>query len=336
MPRKFAQIHLSINIDEDFNNLDAEEQALWFRLTAWPKLLHCGVADWHPGRVAEKVGGWDAAKVRTIAARLHDKRYVLIDESTDEFLIRSYIRSDDCIKSVKSGKAVIQSVIEVASPWLRDVILHELARLKQERPGLGVWSDESNMPVLCRLPDASGMPPQAPPLTVSYTPSDGVSATPSTTPPDSPSDAPREALADGECDTNSPFTIHLEPGTNKRSSSLAARATDYPSDFEVIWKLWPRPEGKGVALKAWRKACKARGNDKILEAVQAYLAGPLPEKQFIPHFATWLNQGRYDDPIGKVVDIQRPTARSTTDERVARGAALRDKYLAIERGEAWA
>lgn len=68
--------------------------------------------------------------------------------------------------------------------------------------------------------------------------------------------------------------------------------------FTAFWKAYPRKTAKGEARKAWPRAIKAAGGDlgKIVGGVRRYAADPnLPEPQFIPHPASWLNGERWDD-----------------------------------------
>lgn len=68
--------------------------------------------------------------------------------------------------------------------------------------------------------------------------------------------------------------------------------------FTAFWKAYPRKTAKGEARKAWPRAIKAAGGDlgKIVGGVRRYAADPnLPEPQFIPHPAKWLNDERWDD-----------------------------------------
>lgn len=68
--------------------------------------------------------------------------------------------------------------------------------------------------------------------------------------------------------------------------------------FNHFWLMYPRKVGKTNAEKAFSKASHAVGVDKILEAVKPYADSVShKEKKFIPHPATWLNQGRWDDDI---------------------------------------
>lgn len=68
------------------------------------------------------------------------------------------------------------------------------------------------------------------------------------------------------------------------------------SDFETFWKSYPRKVGKDAALKAWNK--KKPNLDEVLKALewQTQSAQWLKDGgQFIPHPATYLNQGRWKD-----------------------------------------
>jgi hypothetical protein len=66
--------------------------------------------------------------------------------------------------------------------------------------------------------------------------------------------------------------------------------------FDEFWQLWPRREGKANAVKAWQKATKKITESDLLEKARAYVTSPtLPQAQFVPHAATWLNGERYND-----------------------------------------
>ncbi len=67
------------------------------------------------------------------------------------------------------------------------------------------------------------------------------------------------------------------------------------TDFDTFWKAYPRRVGKLAAMKAWAKAERLSSPDEIMSGLQAYISNGLPEMNFIPHPATWLNQGRWWD-----------------------------------------
>jgi hypothetical protein len=66
--------------------------------------------------------------------------------------------------------------------------------------------------------------------------------------------------------------------------------------FEEFWAIYPRKVGKIDAQKAYEKAILLTTIDKIRVAAQSLAArSKTMEPQYIPHPATWLNQGRWDD-----------------------------------------
>ena len=94
-------------------------------------------------------------------------------------------------------------------------------------------------------------------------------------------------------------------------------------DFEAVWKLWPNKAKKPLARAKYEAILKGgfqtRTLDKdsgqfipleleatpeaIIEGVKAYLSTQIDKKtyrlkdegKYIPHLATWLNQGRWED-----------------------------------------
>lgn len=142
MARKFAQFKLAMWGDDEFRDLSPAEQHLYFTLTTSPSLDHCGVGDWRPGRVSALARGWTVEQVLTTAAGLIERLYVVTDESTEEVLVRSFVRHDELMKQPKMAVAVCRAHDSVASGQLRGVIVHELRRLREEFPELSCWGIE--------------------------------------------------------------------------------------------------------------------------------------------------------------------------------------------------
>jgi hypothetical protein len=67
------------------------------------------------------------------------------------------------------------------------------------------------------------------------------------------------------------------------------------SQFSVFWDLYPRKVGRMSALKAFGRI---KDVEAVLDGVRRLVADPnLPDRQFIPHPATWLNrEGWLDEP----------------------------------------
>lgn len=94
--------------------------------------------------------------------------------------------------------------------------------------------------------------------------------------------------------TNRPY----EPPKNRTDTARAARVAE---SFTEFWSTYPRKSGKIAAEKAWARAVKTVGVehvDRLLGATAAFrdlVQRTGTDARFIPHPATWLNQGRWDD-----------------------------------------
>lgn len=92
-----------------------------------------------------------------------------------------------------------------------------------------------------------------------------------------------------------------------------------------IYAAYPRKIGRKASEHPIRQAITVKGFEELLKAVQAFAyATTKVEKRYIPHPATWFNQGRYDDDPsewGVNIDgrLKMPAAigNNTADARVA-------------------
>jgi len=86
-----------------------------------------------------------------------------------------------------------------------------------------------------------------------------------------------------------------------KNNSIKNRVDEH---FEGFWSAYPRRIGKAAARRAWEKAMKVTTPEVIGAALRA---AEWPEDpQYIPHPATWLNQGRWDDQPAPVILKERP------------------------------
>lgn len=74
--------------------------------------------------------------------------------------------------------------------------------------------------------------------------------------------------------------------------------------FEVFWKAYPKKIGKGYAKRIF---LKIKPNESLLKVmvdkIEIFKESDQWQKdggQFIPHPATWLNQGRWEDEPGEI------------------------------------
>ena len=97
--------------------------------------------------------------------------------------------------------------------------------------------------------------------------------------------------------------------------------------FEQFWKHYPRKVAKRAALVAFNRLTKDE-QAQAVEAIEqhvAYWKLKGTETDFIPHAATWLNQGRFEDELDMTPkELKRPAMPwySTDELTLAKGREL--------------
>lgn len=286
MARQYARIHLRIWADSRFIGLSAEAQSLYFKLLTHPTMNLCGVADWRPKRLAALSKGQTVQRVLDAAKELEKGLYIVVDDDTEEVLVRSFIRNDGTLRNSKVAVAVGKDYMAVTSTKLRACIVYELHRLNEhsdEWPGLDKVSDLLSEPCV----------------------------DPHELESDSLSDALSDALSDSLSDALSqnrpyPSTLIPQPTTyNLQPSTVAQSERDeigqdeldepYPIEFEQFWEIYPRHEGKQSAYRAWRKARRKTGHTFMLAKAQQYAKDPNRVGQYTLTPTNWLKGGHWDD-----------------------------------------
>jgi hypothetical protein len=97
--------------------------------------------------------------------------------------------------------------------------------------------------------------------------------------------------------------LNAEAGANPVNGSAAA-----PSDFDRFWEVFPpgRRQAKGETRDLFNKIVAGMHKNKARRASAAELiaaaeryAATKPDPQYTPAPTTWLNQGRWEDDVGK-------------------------------------
>lgn len=97
----------------------------------------------------------------------------------------------------------------------------------------------------------------------------------------------------------------------------ASPSATVSESWERFWSAYPKKVGKQAARKAWDRARKRRPADEIQAALDAHLpAWSTIDVQFVPNPATWLGQGRYEDPPPK--PRSGPAKPNRVDENMAK------------------
>lgn len=148
MARERATINVDIWNDDDWRDLTDPAQALYFKLLTHADLSYCGVGDFRPGRLAAMTKEQRADDVMVAAQELSDAWFIVVDQDTEEVLVRSFLRWDGLLRQPRLAVSAAKAFGAVASNKLRAVIVHELQRYKRENPDLPAWEKPQMKTVL--------------------------------------------------------------------------------------------------------------------------------------------------------------------------------------------
>jgi hypothetical protein len=140
MASDHARIARSIWLDEDFLDRSLPAQWLYMHLLSSPGLTFAGVLDWRPKRIAQRSQTATVDVIEAALAELQEYLFVLLDEDTEEVMIRSYARGDGLLKQPNMAVAYVKAFSLIGSRTLRSVAVYELHRLKKDHPDLKGWS----------------------------------------------------------------------------------------------------------------------------------------------------------------------------------------------------
>jgi hypothetical protein len=130
MARSEARLAVSIWKDPDFLALPAGAQRLFMFLISQPDLAHDGVLALRERRWSKTAAGLTAAEVSQDLDTLAKARFVVLDEDTEELLIRSFIRRDKVYRQPNVMRSAADHIAVVSSPIIRSALLEELLRVE--------------------------------------------------------------------------------------------------------------------------------------------------------------------------------------------------------------
>lgn len=142
MARDRAAIRLDIWTDDDFRALSVSAQHLYLHLLSSPTLSYAGIADWRPARIAGMSKGATKASVTDAAGELTRGFFIILDEETEEVLIRSFLKHDGLMNKPNVAKAMVTAYGKTVSSLLRGVMVHELVRMNERTPELRSFQEE--------------------------------------------------------------------------------------------------------------------------------------------------------------------------------------------------
>lgn len=149
MPRDYANIQVSIWGNPDVRALPPMHQWLYLQLWTHPDLSYSGVLDWRPGKnIAPLSAGTTAADITALVPLLQERRFVVLDEDTEEILLRSYFRHDGLLKQRNLAVSMVNAYSATGSNPIRAAIILELQRLRNEFPDWSAWTSPKVLDIL--------------------------------------------------------------------------------------------------------------------------------------------------------------------------------------------
>lgn len=160
MARDRANINTGIWNDADYRKLTVDAQHLYYMLMTHPTLTYVGVADWRPKRLTAYAAGLTVERIEAAAAELVAGHYIVIDDDTEEVLVRSFVKHDGLLKQPRLSVSMANAYATTASNQIRGVVVHELLRQRHENPEYKCWADPRVADVLTQpASDPKANPP---------------------------------------------------------------------------------------------------------------------------------------------------------------------------------
>lgn len=285
---------VSIWEDPDFLNLSAGAQRMFMFLISQPDLAHDGVIALRERRWSKKAAGLTIEEIRAHLGELSATRFVLIDDDTEELLIRSFIRRDKVYRQPNVLRAAGDHLATVSSAAIRSAVAVELGRIQAAAEDIPEGSkgvieamltavgNPSPNPSGNPSPKSSGLPPGERGVVTAVS-----SGSPNPVPQNSPTPVPRGHASRG-------------PREDARK-----RGTRLPDDFEVTPEMvaWHRenvPQVNGAYETA-----------KFVDYWRAKSGRDATKTDWVGTWRNWMRKA--SERAGPLPGM----ARSTTDDRVA-------------------
>lgn len=115
--------------DPDFIAMPATAQRMFMFLLSQADLSHAGLIPMRANRWARKASDTTPKSIRADLARLGDDGFIVLDDETEEVLIRTMVRNDGVYKQPKVMLRMREDAQQIESPLLRAAFRAELDRL---------------------------------------------------------------------------------------------------------------------------------------------------------------------------------------------------------------
>ncbi|MEV4846128.1 hypothetical protein AB0K20_23285 [Micromonospora matsumotoense] len=236
MARSEARISVTIWTDADFLALSATAQRMFMFLLSQSDLAHDGVLALRERRWSKSASGMTLADVERDLNELQAARFIVVDEDTEEMLIRSFIRRDKVYRQPNVLRAAQDHLAVVSSPTILAAIADELRRI-QAADDLAEVSAAIVADMIATLPEGSANP--------SPNPSGNPSRQPT---PDSDNPTPNSDSGDVPAGDKGSGNPSANPSGNPSAATPGERGTvtavrrDSPSPVPRSSDPGPRPQ----------------------------------------------------------------------------------------------
>lgn len=139
MSRTEARIHVSCWQDSDFLALDSRAQHAFFLLISQPNISFAGQIALNIRGWASLAHGMGATRFRKTLTDLASKRFVVVDESTGELWVRSFVKYDGVLSGPNLIVAMTRDYGSIRSARIRSALLEQLGEGFREGLPEGVW-----------------------------------------------------------------------------------------------------------------------------------------------------------------------------------------------------
>jgi len=342
MARSHARILVTIWADPEWRALPRDAQWLYVLLVSQPQITHCGVLQIPRRGWAALSADEDNAEAIERATRiLVERRFLVLDDDTDEILVRTFMRHDGVATgppgTLKNALIAARSVV---SPALRRALFLELSRLdqravaskgcdpRQEHPIVTLHETMRQLSPGYTPPDASPIDgiADAPPTDQRIRPIDGIDASIADGITDGYVDAPGVGVGEGV--RSSVTDRSNQVSSVARASRTRARARSTPAALNAQ----ARSATAVTIVNAYAATCRQRPVSTLLTQlgiqIDEHLRAGWSEDDLAGALALWgtkaLGPGAFPGVAHEYANRRAaPARRSRTDDLVASVQALK-------------
>lgn len=147
MARSYANIVTAIWRDREFRTLPAAAQRTYLMLVTQPDISPCGILAMTLKRWSQNAADTPIESLSNDIAMLCAKRFLVVDDDTEEVLIRTFVKWDGGYKVPNRIKAILKSAAAIQSPALAQVVASELDKLGIDANPSGMASESLSEPI---------------------------------------------------------------------------------------------------------------------------------------------------------------------------------------------